>query len=151
MNKYMNIAIKEAYKGITKGHGGPFGAVVVKDDKVIAKGHNMVIANQNCVCHGEIMAIQNACKALGTYDLSGCDIYTTAEPCPMCFGAILWANISHIYYGCTKVDTANIGFRDDKFYKITKSEHSKMLSQLDHADCKQLFDDYNSISTKQNY
>lgn len=144
----MKQALKQAYSGISKGHGGPFGAVVVKDGKIIGKGHNMVIARQNCVCHGEIMAIQDACKTINSYDLSGCDIYTTAEPCPMCFGAILWANIANIYYGCSQVDTNNIGFRDNKFYNFSKAERAKMLKQIDHIECKQLFEDYLSTNRK---
>ena len=80
INKFMKAAIKEAYKGIENGDGGPFGAVIVKDGKIISKGHNMVLKNNDCTCHGEMMAIRNACKKLKTYDLSGCEIYTTGEP-----------------------------------------------------------------------
>ena len=117
MNKYMKMAIEEAREGISKGHGGPFGAVIVKDGEVIAKGHNHVVINNDPTCHGEIDAIRKACTKLGTFDLTGCELYTTHYPCPMCACAIQWANIKKIYYGCTVEDTANIGFRDKDFYE----------------------------------
>ena len=112
----MTEAAKEAYTGIENGHGGPFGSVIVKDDKIVGRGHNRVLYKQDPTCHGEMEAIRDACKTLGTHDLSGCELYTTAEPCPMCLGGILWANIKTVYYGCSRKDTANIGFRDDAFY-----------------------------------
>ncbi len=114
---FMNAAIEEAEKGISGGHGGPFGCVVVRDGKIIGRGHNRVILNHDPTCHGEMEAIRDACRSLGTHDLSGCSIYTTAEPCPMCLGAIMWANIGDIYYGCNSHDTADIGFRDQAFYE----------------------------------
>ena len=97
MNKYMKVAIEEAQKGIRSGHGGPFGAVVVKDGKIIGQGHNMVVKNNDPTCHGEVSAIRDACKNLSSFDLKGAEIYTTGEPCPMCLGAILWSNIEKIY------------------------------------------------------
>ncbi len=116
MNKFMEIAIEEARNGINEGHGGPFGCVIVKNGKIIGKGHNEVVKNTDPTCHGEIMAIRNACKNIGSFDLSGCELYTTAEPCPMCRGAILWANIRKVYFGCNISDTDAIGFRDKDFY-----------------------------------
>ena len=116
-NKYMKMAIKEAEKGIEKGDGGPFGAVIVKDGKVVGKGHNKVLKNNDPTCHGEIEAIRNACKKLKTYDLSGCMLFTTHYPCPMCLGAIRWSNIDEIFYGCSVDDTDKIGFRDKEFYE----------------------------------
>ena len=116
MNEYMKMAVEEAETGIRAGHGGPFGCVIVKDGKVISRGHNEVLKCNDPTCHGEIMAIRTASKVLGTFDLKGCELYTTAEPCPRCFGAIRWANIKKVYYGCNVNDTDKIGFRDDKFY-----------------------------------
>ena len=84
MDQYMKLALDEAYEGINNGDGGPFGAVIVKDGKVIGKGHNKVVKNADPTCHGEMEAIRDACKNLGTFDLSGSIIYTTGEPCPMC-------------------------------------------------------------------
>ena len=106
---FMKEAVKEAYDGIKNGHGGPFGSVVVKNGEIIGRGHNRVLSEKDPTCHGEIMAIKDACKNLGSHDLTGCDIYTTAAPCPMCKGALLWANISKVYYGCTIEDTDKIG------------------------------------------
>ena len=94
----MKIAIEEAYKGIKHNHGGPFGTVIVKDDKIISRGHNHVLSKNDPTCHGEIDAIRKAAKKLKTYDLSGCVLYTTAEPCHMCLCACMWANIDKIYY-----------------------------------------------------
>lgn len=151
MDKFMLLAIKEAEQGIHRGDGGPFGTVIVKDGKVVAKGHNMVVAKGDATCHGEMEAIRKASKKLGTFDLSGCVLYTTGEPCPMCFGAILWSNIDHVYYGCNVVDTEDIGFRDKKFYEMDE-EHKKLFSQeLDREACLKLYADYKSIETKTNY
>ncbi|MDY0345122.1 MAG: nucleoside deaminase [Bacilli bacterium] len=152
MNKFMRMAINEARKGINSGHGGPFGSVIVKDGVVIAKGHNQVIKNQDPTCHGEMMAIHKACKKLGTFDLSGCQLYTTAEPCPMCLGAILWANISKVYFGCNIVDTENIGFRDKVFYEMNETgKIDELVIELDRKQCLKLFEEYKNIDDKQNY
>ena len=153
MNKFMKYAIKEAKKGITKGDGGPFGAVVVKDGKVVGRGHNQVIKNNDATCHGEMMAIRNASKNLGTFDLSGCEIYTTGEPCPMCYGAILWANISKVYYGCTIVDTDIIGFRDDSFYKRINNIKFKegFMKEMNREECLKLYKEYATLPDKKEY
>ncbi len=146
MNKYMKMAIAEARKGIRNGHGGPFGAVIVKDNKVVAKGHNLVLKTNDPTNHGEMMAIHKACKKLQTYDLSGCEIYTTGEPCPMCMAAILWANIDKVYYGCNILDTENIGFRDAKFYEMQKpGEREKLVKEIDREECLKLYKDYISL------
>ena len=99
MNKFMKMAIKEAEKGITLNHGGPFGAVIVKDGKVVAKGHNQVLKNQDPTCHGEIMAIHKACKKLNNWRLLDCTLYVTVEPCLMCCGAIIQSRIKKVVYG----------------------------------------------------
>jgi guanine deaminase len=152
MNKYMEMAIKEAEKGIEEGDGGPFGAVIVKDDVVIGAGHNEVVKNNDPTCHGEMMAIRNACKNLGSFDLSGSVIYTTGFPCPMCLGAILWANIDEVYYGCGVKDTEKIGFRDSEFYERSKPESmKKFIKQLSHQECLKLYEKYKSIPDKTNY
>jgi len=152
MNKFMAMALDEARFGIAHGHGGPFGAVIVKNDQVIGKGHNQVIKNGDPTCHGEIMAIHDACKTLGTFDLSGSVIYTTGEPCPMCLGAILWANIGTVYYGCNVLDTEKIGFRDEKFYEKTAAgKKEDLLQELDRDECLKLYDEYLSIKSRKNY
>ncbi|MBO6286002.1 MAG: nucleoside deaminase [Bacilli bacterium] len=146
----MREAIEEARQGIHSGHGGPFGAVIVKDGKIIGRGHNQVVANNDPTCHGEVQAIRDACSKLGTFDLSGCEIYTTGEPCPMCLGAILWANIDKVYYGCNVYDTENIGFRDDAFYKRFSSRN-EFCQVLDREECLKLYEEYNAIEGKTHY
>jgi guanine deaminase len=144
----MQLAIKEAYSGIKKGHGGPFGAVIVKDGKVIAKAHNQVVFQHDPTCHGEMLAIRRASKKLQTFDLSGCIIYTTGEPCPMCLGAILWANISFVYYGCNVDDTQIIGFRDKKFYEFKKDSFMK---ELNRQEVLKLYKEYRDTQDKTSY
>ena len=147
---YMKLAIKQAKKGIKKNHGGPFGCVIVKDKKVIAKGHNEVLKNHDATCHGEIVAIRKASKKLKTHDLSGCELYTTGEPCPMCLAACLWANIDKVYYGCTIKDNGLIGFRD-KVLDEKMSDRKKLedyLSEIKHEECLELFREYNSLDAE---
>lgn len=151
MNKFMRSAIKEAQKGIHKGHGGPFGAVIVKEGKVVARGHNQVVKNNDPTCHGEMQAIRAASKKLGTFDLSGCDIYTTGEPCPMCMGAILWANIGKVYYGCNIDDTEKIGFRDSVFYQMQEEGMGDKVLELDRKACLKLYEEYLAINDRTNY
>lgn len=144
---YMQMAIEEARIGITQKHGGPFGSVIVKDGKIISKGHNMVLKNNDPTAHGEMMAIRKAGEILGTHDLSGCTLYTTGEPCHMCLCAILWANIEKVYYGCTIADNGLIGFRDDKFNEIFGGREllGDLLVQVDREDCLELFNEYNHL------
>ncbi|NPA87199.1 nucleoside deaminase [Caminibacter pacificus] len=111
---FMKEAVYEAKKGVLNKEGGPFGAVIVKNGKIIGKGHNQVVKLKDPTAHAEIQAIRDACKNIGSFDLSGCEMYITCEPCPMCFGAIHWARIERVYFAATREDAANIGF-DDKF------------------------------------
>lgn len=152
MNKFMSEALNEAYEGIKNHHGGPFGSVVVKDGEIIGRGHNCVLRDNDPTLHGEIQAIRDACKNTGTHDLSGCELYTTAQPCPMCLGAILWAGIDKVYYGCNIDDTEKIGFRDEVFYKMLDSGNSgEKLVCIDRNECLKLFDDYDSREDKELY
>lgn len=148
--KFMDIALEEAYKGIENGDGGPFGAVVVLDGKVIGKGHNCVLRDNDPTMHGEILAIRNACKSISSHSLEGAELYTTAEPCPMCMGAILWANISKVYYGCNREDTESIGFRDNAFYKMIEKDTS-ISSEFEREKCLALFNDYMNKNDRQLY
>ena len=147
INSYMNIAIEEARTGIKAGHGGPFGCVIVKDGKIAGKGHNEVLKLKDPTCHGEIMAIRDACKTLGSIDLSGCKLYTTAQPCPMCLGAIQWANIRTVFYGCNISDTDKIGFRDKQFY----SSNDICCEEMNREECLALFEEYSALKDKQSY
>ncbi len=117
MNKeFMRKAIALSIDNVKQNKGGPFGAVVVKDGKIIATGANCVTADNDPTAHAEVTAIRNACKALGTFQLDDCEIYTSCEPCPMCLGAIYWARPKAVYYGNTKADAAKINFDDQFIY-----------------------------------
>lgn len=117
---FMYEAMKEAEKGIRNNHGGPFGAVIVKKNKIIAKAHNEVVKRKDPTAHAEILAIQQACKKLKRFNISDCILYTTCEPCPMCLAAIYWSRIKKYYYGCKKQDAENIGFIDKHIYNLLK-------------------------------
>lgn len=120
----MRIAIRLSEHNIEQSLGGPFGAVVVKDGEVVAESANKVVPENDPTAHAEVSAIRLACKALNTYDLSRCIIYTSCEPCPMCLGAIYWARIDKIYYANTKADAAAIGFDDHFIYDEISCEMS---------------------------
>jgi guanine deaminase len=115
--KFMKEAIDMAKKGMQNNEGGPFGAVIVKDGKIIGRGNNKVTSTNDPTAHAEVTAIRDACKNLGSFQLDNCELYTSCEPCPMCLGAIYWARPSVIYYACTKQDAADIEFDDDFIYK----------------------------------
>ena len=149
---FMQAALEEAYAGIEAGDGGPFGTVIVRDGEIVGRGHNRVVVNQDPNCHGEMEAIRDACKNLGTFDLSGCELYTTAEPCPMCLGATLWANIPVVYYGCTREDSDEIGFRDEVFYEYLAGEADLLtVSEFERESCLELFETYTQIEGKTAY
>ncbi len=116
MNRYMKTAVEEARSGVESGEGGPFGAVIVLDGKIVGRGHNRVIATKDPTAHAEVNAIREASKTLGRFDLSDCTIYTTCEPCPMCYAALYWARIPVVYRGATPEDAAAIGFDDKEIY-----------------------------------
>lgn len=122
--------------------GGPFGAVIVKDGKIVAEGSNCVTLNNDPTAHAEVTTIRKACTALNTFDLSGCEIYTSCEPCPMCLSAIYWARIERIYYGCDKVDAKNIGFDDSFIYEqieLKPELRSIPSSQVLHTEALEAF------------
>ena len=145
MDKFMKIANENAKKGIENKEGGPFGAVIVdKDGNIISNGNNKVLKNNDPTAHAEIVAIREACKKLETYDLSDYILYTSCEPCPMCLSAIIWANIKTVYYGCTKEDAGDIGFRDDLIYKFLEGKNKRLirLENIDRENCIKTFKDY---------
>jgi len=113
---FMRKAIELSINNVKNNNGGPFGAVVVKDGKIIATGANCVTSHNDPTAHAEVMAIRNACKELNSFQLDDCEIYTSCEPCPMCLGAIYWARPKAIYYGNSKKDAANINFDDQFIY-----------------------------------
>ena len=145
MNKFMKIAKENADNGIVKKEGGPFGAVIVdKEGNIIANGNNKVLKTNDPTAHAEIVAIRNASEKLQTYDLSEYILYTSCEPCPMCLSAIIWANIKKVYYGCTKNDAGDIGFRDDMIYDYLKEKNEDLieLKELDRNECIKTFEKY---------
>lgn len=137
MNKYMKRANELAKYSMDNNKGGCFGSVIVKDGVIVGEGYNTVTSDNDPTRHGEINAIKNTCKNMRTFDLSGCELYTSAYPCPMCLGAIMWANIKTVYYGATAQDTGNIGFRDDFMYEWlnNKNEDFLRLIELDRKEC----------------
>lgn len=145
MNSYMKLANENAIKGVAANEGGPFGAVIT-DEKgnILASGNNQVLLRHDPTAHAEIVAIRNATQQLKTHDLSGCILYTSCEPCPMCLSAIIWANIKTVYFGCTKKDAASIGFRDDAIYEYLKGNRQDMLSltEMDREACLTAFKEY---------
>ncbi len=146
MNQYMQLAIKEALKGIRKGHGGPFGAVVVKDGKVICSSHNTVVKDYDSTNHAEMNCLRIACKKLKTFDLSDCEIYTTGQPCKMCIGAINWAKIKSVYYGNTYKDALNMGFDDEN-----GNNKELKLNRIDSEYTVKLIEEWNNSSKRKIY
>ena len=151
MNEYMKIAKELADDNLTTNVGGPFGACIVKDGKIIGKGSNHVLENNDPTAHAEVMAIRDACKNINSYDLSGCELYTSCYPCPMCISAIIWSNISKIYYGNTKEDAENIGFRDKYIYDIISKMNNGEDCDLDLKciDREETIKTFNEFSQKQ--
>ncbi|EPY2284669.1 nucleoside deaminase [Clostridium sporogenes] len=154
-NEIMDLCVKSCMEGMKNHEGGPFGSAIVKDGKVIAVAHNTVIGDNDPTAHGEVNAIRQACKKLNTFDLSGCELYTTSEPCPMCMAAIIWANISKVYYGCTVEDARNIGFRDEHILKFLKEGcKNKVILDLEAVDKKsslKAFEYWSKDSNKTGY
>ena len=141
----MEQAKIEAFRWYSRDEGGPFGAIIVnKEGKIVSKGNNKVLKNNDPTAHAEIVAIRKACKKLNTYNLADCTLYTSCQPCPMCLSAIIWSNIKEVYYACTKKDAASIGFRDDAIYEYLKGKNKKLISikQIDREECIDLFEDY---------
>ena len=141
-NNFMAEAVRLARKGMNANEGGPFGAVVVKDGKIIARGNNKVASSNDPTAHAEIVAIREACKKLKSFQLEGCEIYTSCEPCPMCMGAIYWARPKIVFYACDKQDAAEANFDDQFIYEEidTKAALRKIpFIQLDKKEAKKVF------------
>lgn len=151
----MDKAIDESKANITNNYkkGGPFGAAIVKDGKIIASAHNTVVEDKDATAHAEINAIRKASKILNTHNLSGCVLYTSTEPCPMCLSATIWANIKEIYYANTRKDADGIGFRDDMIYDYLEGK-SKSFLKMHHIksdDAKEVFEDFKELENKNLY
>jgi len=142
----MLAAVERAREHMRGKVGGPFGAAIVKDGVLVAVAANSVLGDHDPTAHAEVNAIRLAGKKLGTHDLSGCELYATGYPCPMCLSAIIWANIRIVRYGCEASEAEEIGFRDDFIYRFIEGGRSdaKLIAfgQLEHDECRSLFDEY---------
>ena len=151
---FLKEAIDLAYKGVSSSEGGPFGSVVVKDGVIVGRGNNKVLSLNDPTAHAEIVAIRDACIHLKTYQLTGCTIYTSCEPCPMCLGAIYWARPDKVIYACTREDAAAIEFDDDFIYKeisIPPSARHIPMQQFGRDIALPLFDFWKNKPDKQSY
>jgi tRNA(Arg) A34 adenosine deaminase TadA len=152
-NKFMRRAIELSVENIKNG-GGPFGAVIVKDGEIISEGTNRVTVDNDPTAHAEVSAIRQAAKKLNTFDLSGCEIYTSCEPCPMCLGAIYWAHLDEIYFGNTKTDAKNIGFDDSFIYdelELNPADRKVAMKPLLHNEAILAFEDWKNKEDKVKY
>jgi guanine deaminase len=144
-NKFMKRAAALALQKMRADQGGPFGAVIVRDDEVIAEGWNKVTSTNDPTAHAEIVAIRHACTALGVFNLQACDMYTSCEPCPMCLGAIYWARLRRLYFANTRYDAAKIGFDDEFIYREIAAEieaRSIPTRQMESAAAQQAFQEW---------
>ncbi len=151
---YLEEAVAEGKKGMLANLGGPFGAVIVLDGKIIARGCNMVTSANDPTAHAEIVAIRNACKALGTFNLNGAILFAISEPCPMCMSAIYWAGIKEVYYGTDRSDAQRIGFSDKFIYDelaLPYSSRSVKVLRLKNQKADALFNDWEKKSDKTPY
>jgi tRNA(Arg) A34 adenosine deaminase TadA len=153
-SKFMSEAIRLSISNVEEGKGGPFGAVIVKNGVIIARGANSVTSTNDPTAHAEVVAIRNACTALGTFNLDGCEIYTSCEPCPMCLGAIYWARPDKMYYGNSKEDAALIEFDDQFIYEeMAKpiSERKLFTQQIMRTEALEAFNKWSSNIKKIQY
>ena len=153
MNKYMQVAKELANSNLLTNAGGPFGACVVKNGTIIGKGSNQVLVSHDPTAHAEITAIREACKNSHSHDLSNCELYTSCYPCPMCLSAIIWANIKTVYYGNTKEDAKEIGFRDDFIYeyiqKLAQQKQEASLLKLIQLDRNETIKEFEAFTKKE--
>ena len=149
----MKIAKELADENLQTNAGGPFGACVVKNGQIIGKGSNHVLANNDPTAHAEIMAIRDACKNIKSYDLKECELYTSCYPCPMCLSAIIWSNIKKVYYGNTKEDAADIGFRDDFIYQyiqnLAQNQQDNSILNLISMDREEKIKEFKKFAQKE--
>lgn len=146
----MNLGILRADRTMRNNVGGPFGAVVVKDGEIISIASNTVLQDNDPTAHAEMNAIREACKVLGTYDLTGCELYATGYPCPMCLSAIIWSNIKKVYVSGTAKQAAEIGFRDDFIYTFIRDNcintNTLEIQLLDSEPAQELYNNYNNLN-----
>lgn len=152
--KFMHEAIALSKKGMDNNEGGPFGCVIVKDDKIIGRGNNQVTSTNDPTAHAEVVAIRDACKNLGTFQLDGCEVYTSCEPCPMCLGAIYWARPQKIYYANHREDAAAAGFDDSMIYEEMSApmENRKIpIISIGREEALKVFEEWKNSANKTVY
>jgi guanine deaminase len=152
--QYLERAIELSRLGIIDGHGGPFGCVIVKSDTIVGEGCNQVTSSNDPTAHAEVVAIRDACRRLNTYQLTGCDVYASCEPCPMCMGAIYWARPARVIYANTKQDAAVIDFDDDFIYKeinTPMADRKIPFLHFPHALAKEVFEQWRALDNKKLY
>ena len=150
----MEQAIALARQGMLSGKGGPFGCVIVRGEEIIGKGCNLVISSMDPTAHAEIVAIRDACKILGNFQLDECEVYTSCEPCPMCLGALYWARPKKIYYANSRSDAADIGFDDSFIYEefvLPIAERKMMMEYLHHTEAIMMFEEWKKMNNKTLY
>jgi len=153
-SEFMRRAIALGLENVRSGRGGPFAAVVVKEGRIVAEGTNLVTASNDPTAHAEVVVIREACRALGDFQLAGCDLYTTCEPCPMCLGAIYWARPARVFYACTAADAAAAGFDDAFIYeelKQTPGARRMAMSQLLREESLEIFSAWKQKANKTPY
>ncbi len=149
----MSLAAADAYEGMKKGDGGPFGAIVCQGERIVSTAHNSVFLLTDPTAHAEITAIREACRTLGRLHLEDCTLITTCEPCPMCLSAIFWAHIPAVYYSCTRQDAEEIGFIDHHIYRALQNGNTGdiKLTRIDSPECTTLFQTWQEAQYKKPY
>ncbi|WP_215223590.1 nucleoside deaminase [Echinicola shivajiensis] len=148
---FMQVAIDLSREGMTSGKGGPFGCVIVKDDIIIGKGNNQVLSTYDPTAHAEVVAIREACENLRAFQLEGCEIYTSCEPCPMCLGAIYWAKPKHVFYANTRQQASDAGFDDDFIYQelpLPPQDRKIPMQHLPNEDAIKVFGEWHETGNK---
>ena len=152
--RFLDRAVELSREGIETGNGGPFGCVIVQGDKIVGEGCNMVTSTNDPTAHAEVVAVRNACKNLNTFQLDGCDVYTSCEPCPMCLGALYWARVRRVIYGNTRYEAAAIEFDDEFIYEEINTDYmSRQIPfiHVPHAAAKAVFEQWKKMESKRKY
>lgn len=153
-NKFMQKAIELGVNAMREGTGGPFGAIVVRDDKIVGQGQNRVLERCDPTAHAEMEAIRDACEGMKSFELKDCDIYSSCEPCPMCLGAVYWSRLKNIYYAANRADAAAIGFDDYLFYEEFDKNHGERrisMVEINRREALAVFDQWRSKDPKRMY
>ncbi|HYF30943.1 MAG TPA: nucleoside deaminase [Chitinophagaceae bacterium] len=151
---FLDRAVELSRMGMESGNGGPFGCVIVFEDKIVGEGCNMVTSTNDPTAHAEVVAVRNACKNLNTFQLDGCDVYTSCEPCPMCLGALYWARVRRVIYANTRYEAAAIEFDDEFIYEEINTDFmSRQIPfiHVPHAEARAVFEQWKKMESKLKY